>query len=191
MLAFFKVIFLVSSVIFLQSCATDDKDNLVLDAEGGSLISEDTEGSTGSDATEIEVEDNIAAIVEMDDIETIDQRLANELIEVGDRVFFDYDQSIIAEEGRDTLLKQAQFLNKNSNLSITITGHCDERGTREYNLALGERRASSVKNYLVSLGIEANRISVISYGKEKPTVAGQNDWAWSQNRTAITLINNL
>ena len=190
MLAFFKIIFLVSSVIFLQSCATDDKDNLVLDAEGGSLISEDTEGSTGSDATEIEVEDNIAAIVEMDDIETIDQRLANELIEVGDRVFFDYDQSIITEEGRDTLLKQAQFLNKNSNLSITITGHCDERGTREYNLALGERRASSVKNYLVSLGIEANRISVISYGKEKPTVAGQNDWAWSQNRTAITLINN-
>ena len=190
MLAFFKIIFLVSSVIFLQSCATDDKDNLVLDAEGGSLISEDTEGSTGSDSTEIEVEDNIAAIVEMDDIETIDQRLANELIEVGDRVFFDYDQSIIAEEGRDTLLKQAQFLNKNSNLLITITGHCDERGTREYNLALGERRASSVKNYLVSLGIEANRISVISYGKEKPTVAGQNDWAWSQNRTAITLINN-
>ncbi len=81
MLAFFKIIFLVSSVIFLQSCATDDKDNLVLDAEGGSLISEDTEGSTGSDATEIEVEDNIAAIVEMDDIETIDQRLANELID--------------------------------------------------------------------------------------------------------------
>ena len=190
MLAFFKIIFLVSSVIFLQSCATDDQDNLVLDAEGGPLISEDTEGSTGSDSTEIEVEDNIAAIVEMDDIETIDQRLANELIEVGDRVFFDYDKSIIAEEGRDTLLKQAQFLNKNSNLSITITGHCDERGTREYNLALGERRASSVKNYLVSLGIEANRISVISYGKEKPTVAGQNDWAWSQNRTAITLINN-
>ncbi len=112
MLAFFKIIFLVCSVIFLQSCATDDKDNLVLDAEGGSLISEDTEGSTGSDATEIEVEDNIAAIVEMDDIETIDQRLANELIEVGDRVFFDYDQSIITEEGRDTLLKQAQFLNK-------------------------------------------------------------------------------
>ena len=187
MLAFFKIIFLVSSVIFLQSCATDDKDNLVLDAEGGSLISEDTEGSTGSDATEIEVEDNIAAIVEMDDIETIDQRLANELIEVGDRVFFDYDQSIIAEEGRDTLLKQAQFLNKNSNLSITITGHCDERGTREYNLALGERRANAAKDYLMTYGISSDRITVLSYGKERPVDSGSNPLSWSKNRRSVTV----
>ena len=109
---------------------------------------------------------------------------------VPDRVFFATNKSSLTTKSRETLRKQAKYLRKNKNLNVTIDGHADERGTREYNLALGERRASSVKNYLVSLGIEANRISVISYGKEKPTVAGQNDWAWSQNRTAITLINN-
>ena len=109
---------------------------------------------------------------------------------VPDRVFFATNKSKFTTRSRDTLRKQATWLRKNKDVTVTVEGHADERGTREYNLALGERRASSVKNYLVSLGIEANRISVISYGKEKPTVAGQNDWAWSQNRTAITLINN-
>ena len=99
---------------------------------------------------------------------TVEEKLASELVEVGDRIFFGYDESIITDQSADTLQQQYQFLIRNPDLSITITGHCDERGTREYNLALGERRASAAKNYLISLGISSNRISVISYGKEKP-----------------------
>ena len=184
MSTYLKAFITLIILIYIQGCATDNKENLVLDAEGGLL------DDTDSISTEIEVEENVAQKIEIDEVESVNQQLTNQLIEVGDRVFFEYDQTVIAEEGRDTLLKQAQFLNNNMDISITITGHCDERGTREYNLALGERRASSVKNYLVSLGIDANRISIISYGKEKPSVAGHNDWAWSQNRTAITIINN-
>ena len=183
---YLKVFMALIIFAYMQGCAKEHMEDLVLNAEGRAL-SQDEEGSS---STEIEVEENIAQKIEMDDVETITQRLTNELIEVGDRVFFDYDQSVIMDEGQETLLKQAQFLNKNTDILVTVTGHCDERGTREYNLALGERRASSVKNYLVSLGIDADRISIISYGKEKPSVAGYNDWAWSQNRTAITLINN-
>ena len=183
---YLKVFMALSIFAYMQGCAKENMEDLVLNAEGRAL----SQGEEGSSSTEIEVEENIAQKIEMDDVETITQRLTNELIEVGDRVFFDYDQSVIMDEGQETLLKQAQFLNKNTDILVTVTGHCDERGTREYNLALGERRASSVKNYLVSLGIDADRISIISYGKEKPSVAGHNDWAWSQNRTAITLINN-
>ena len=184
MSTYLKAFITLIMLIYVQGCSTDNKENLVLDAEGGQL------NDTDSSSTEIEVEENVAQKIEIDEVESVNQQLTNQLIEVGDRVFFEYDQTVISEEGRDTLLKQAQFLNNNIDISITITGHCDERGTREYNLALGERRASSVKNYLVSLGIDANRISIISYGKEKPSVAGHNDWAWSQNRTAITIINN-
>ena len=110
--------------------------------------------------------------------------------EVPAKIYFDYNQYAIDDMDSTTLDLQATWLDENPSKYILIEGHCDERGTREYNLALGERRASSVKNYLVSLGIDANRISIISYGKEKPSVAGHNDWAWSQNRTAITIINN-
>ena len=110
--------------------------------------------------------------------------------EVPAKIYFDYNQYSIDDMDSSTLDLQANWLDENPSKYILIEGHCDERGTREYNLALGERRASSVKNYLVSLGIDADRISIISYGKEKPSVAGHNDWAWSQNRTAITLINN-
>ena len=106
------------------------------------------------------------------------------------KIYFDYDSYLLTSMAESTLDMQVTWMDQNPDKFILIEGHCDERGTREYNLALGERRASSVKNYLVSLGIDANRISVISYGKEKPSVSGHNDWAWSQNRTAITIINN-
>jgi len=89
---------------------------------------------------------------------------------VGDRVFFDYDKSDIKAEGRQVLQRQADWLKKYSNVTVTVEGHCDERGTREYNLALGERRATAVKKMLVALGVPASRVSTISYGKERPAV---------------------
>src|SRR6201988_1750397 len=106
---------------------------------------------------------------------------------VGDRVFFDTDMSNIREDGRQTLNRQAEWLKKYTNYQITIAGHCDERGTREYNLALGERRANAAKQYLVSLGVESSRLQTVSYGKERPAVLGSNDWAWSQNRRGVTV----
>ena len=108
---------------------------------------------------------------------------------VGDRVFFDFDKSDIKPEGRQILQRQADWLKKYPNVTVTVEGHCDDRGTREYNLALGERRASAAKKMLVALGVPAARISTISYGKERPAVVGDNEAAWAQNRRAVTVIN--
>ena len=107
----------------------------------------------------------------------------------GDRVFFAFDRSDISAEAREILTRQADWLRRYPNVTVTIEGHCDERGTREYNLALGERRAQAVKNVLVALGIPASRINTISYGKERPIVVGSNEEAWVQNRVAITTVN--
>src|SRR5437667_8070832 len=107
---------------------------------------------------------------------------------VGDRVYFDTDQSVVREDGRQTLSKQAEWLKKYGNYAITIEGKCDERGTREYNLALGERRANAAKQYLVAQGLPAQRINTISYGKERPEVVGSDEGAWARNRVAITAL---
>jgi peptidoglycan-associated lipoprotein len=107
---------------------------------------------------------------------------------VGDRVYFDTDMSNIREDGRATLGRQAEWLKKYTNYAITIEGHCDERGTREYNLALGERRANAARQYLVAQGIPAARIKTISYGKERPEVVGSDEAAWARNRVAVTTL---
>ena len=107
----------------------------------------------------------------------------------GDRVFFDYDQVDIKPEGQQTLQKQSEWLRRYPNVTVTIEGHCDERGTREYNLALGERRAQAVKNVLVASGITPSRITTISYGKERPAVVGSSEEAYAQNRRAVTTVN--
>lgn len=113
---------------------------------------------------------------------------ADFVVNVGDRVFFGYDQYDLSQEARDTLGRQATWLNQYSNLRITVEGHADERGTREYNLALGERRANSVKNYLTALGVDGSRITTVSYGKERPAVPGSNDTSWAQNRRGVTVV---
>ena len=110
------------------------------------------------------------------------------VVNVGDRVFFDFDKYNLKPEARDILQRQAAWLKKYPSVTIDVEGHCDERGTREYNLALGERRANSSKNYLVALGVNPNRIKTISYGKERPAVTGSNDAAWAQNRRAVTVV---
>ena len=107
---------------------------------------------------------------------------------VGDRVYFDTDMSNIREDGRGTLAKQAEWLKKYTNYPITIEGKCDERGTREYNLALGERRANAVRQYLVAQGVPADRVKTISYGKERPEAVGSDEGAWARNRVGITVL---
>jgi len=104
-----------------------------------------------------------------------------------DRVFFGLDKSDIDDKARTTLRSQAEWLQRYPQKRITIEGHCDERGTREYNLALGERRANAAKNYLAALGIDPSRITTISYGKERPEALGSDESAWAQNRRAVTV----
>ena len=113
---------------------------------------------------------------------------ADKLISVGDRVLFDYDSAELSNDAKLILDKQSRFLRANTDLTFTIEGHCDERGTREYNLALGEQRATAVRDYLVIEGISPDRLRVISYGKEKPAVVGSNDMAFAKNRRAVTTI---
>ncbi|MGM0423086.1 MAG: peptidoglycan-associated lipoprotein Pal [Pseudomonadota bacterium] len=110
------------------------------------------------------------------------------VVNVGDRVFYGYDQHTLTSEARETVERQAAWLKKHPNLRVTIEGHADERGTREYNLALGERRAQAVRNHLTALGIDESRVNTISYGKERPAVTGSNSSAWAQNRRAVTVI---
>ena len=106
---------------------------------------------------------------------------------VPDRVVFATNESVLTTRSRDTLRKQATWLRKNSDITVVLEGHADERGTREYNLALGERRANSAKDYLMTYGVSASRISVISYGKERPVDAGSNPLSWSKNRRSVTV----
>ena len=106
---------------------------------------------------------------------------------VPDRVFFATNETILTTASRETLRAQAAWLRKNSSINVVLEGHADERGTREYNLALGERRANSAKDYLMTYGISSDRISVLSYGKERPVDAGSNPLAWSKNRRSVTV----
>ncbi len=105
----------------------------------------------------------------------------------GDRIFFDTDKFNVDAEDQSTLQRQAQWLARYPNVRVTVEGHADERGTREYNLALGERRANSAKNYLASLGVDSSRIQTVSYGKERPQALGSDEQSWAQNRRAVTI----
>ena len=118
-----------------------------------------------------------------------ESKMARDFMEhAEDRVFFAFDSSAISADSAEILNTQVKWLKKHHNVNVVVQGYCDERGTREYNLALGERRANAVKQYLVSHGVAADRISTISYGKERPAVLGNNEAAWAQNRRAVTVI---
>ena len=118
-----------------------------------------------------------------------DKTPAEKLAQVGDTVNFGFDSAELTVSARSTLNRQAAFLSLNPDLMIVIEGHADERGTREYNLALGERRATAVRDYLVAKGINSARVRTVSYGKERPVVAGSDETAWAKNRRAATVLN--
>ena len=118
-----------------------------------------------------------------------DKTPAEKLAQVGDTVNFDFDSAELTVSARSTLNRQAAFLSLNPDLMIVIEGHADERGTREYNLALGDRRATAVRDYLVAKGINSARVRTVSYGKERPAAAGSDEAAWTKNRRAATVLN--
>lgn len=167
-----KFLMICAVAVSLSACAGDDE--ATMDKEAGM----EREGITDAPLADV-YGDNITQPGTQADL------VAN----VGDRVFFGYDRYDLSPEARSVLEAQAQWLAQYPTLSITVEGHADERGTREYNLALGERRANSTKNYLVALGVSPSRINTISYGKERPAVPGSNDSAWSQNRRGVTKVN--
>ena len=166
----FKVLSMFAALLLLAACETASTSD-----EGGATTTTTT-GSSGS--TEVAP----ATPAEL----SLQEQLINE---VGDRVFFDFDKYNLKPEGRGTVEALAAWLNSRQGVTLTIEGHADERGTREYNLALGERRANSVKDYLIALGINAGRLTTISYGEERPAVPGSYEEAWAQNRRAEFVVN--
>ena len=162
-------------VLFVAACATTPKD------------SADSSGS-GSSSSESDVSSE-GTITETSGTGIVSGSQEDLIVNVGDRVFFNYDSAELDTDAQELLQDQVAWLKQYSNVSVIIEGHCDERGTREYNLALGEKRAQSVKNYLINLGISSDRVSTISYGKERPAVVGSNDGAWAQNRRSVTIVN--
>lgn len=111
------------------------------------------------------------------------------VLNVGDRVFFDFDKSDLTPDSRATVERWAAWLKQYPSVTVTIEGHCDERGTREYNIGLGERRADATRRYLVALGVNPDRVGTVSYGKERPVCVTSNESCWSQNRRGIMLVN--
>ena len=172
---FYKFFISIFMVLFVAACATTPKDSADSSGSGSS--------SSGSDVSS---EGTITETVGSGIVSGSQEDL---IVNVGDRVFFGYDSSDLDSDALELLQDQVAWLKQNSDVSVTIEGHCDERGTREYNLALGEKRAQAVKNYLIGLGINPDRVSTISYGKERPAVVGSNDGAWSQNRRSVTIVN--
>ena len=172
---FYKFFISIFMVLFVAACATTPKDSADSSGSGSS--------SSGSDVS------SEGTITETSGTGIVSGSQEDLIVNVGDRVFFGYDSSDLDSDALELLQDQVAWLKQNSDVNVTIEGHCDERGTREYNLALGEKRAQAVKNYLIGLGINPDRVSTISYGKERPAVVGSNDGAWAQNRRSVTLVN--
>ena len=181
---FYRILYTLLLVSFVSACSTTSKDTA--DSSGSGSSGEFNTATT----SEGEASTSSAIDTTTSDFSGIIRGTQKDLIvSVGDRVFFDYDSAELNGDAKELLQAQAAWLKQYNKTSVIIEGHCDERGTREYNLALGERRAQAVKNYLNGLGVSTSSMSTISYGKERPAVVGSNDDAWSQNRRSVTKVN--
>jgi peptidoglycan-associated lipoprotein len=198
-----RFLLLAAGALLLTACETASEIDAAATGAAGSSASESSAASSstssssgsGSDSSSGSSSSSSSSTSTSDSTSGSDSSLTYDtnpqtaLIKVGDRVHFDYDSAELDDDSRTTLDRQVEFLNQNPSIMITVEGHCDERGTREYNLALGEKRASSVKDYLIASGVNSARISTVSYGKERPQVLGSNSAAWKMNRRSVTTIN--
>ena len=166
---FQRILGIVAATILLAACET------------ASQVSGDSASTSASDTASSSAASSSSA--------TSTKTSAEKLAQVGDTVNFDFDSAELTVSARSTLNRQSAFLSVNPDLMIVIEGHADERGTREYNLALGERRATAVRDYLVAKGINSARVRTVSYGKERPAVSGSDEEAWAKNRRAATVLN--
>ena len=161
---------------FISACSTTSQD--ASETSGSGTSGEFNTATTSEESSGISIDDESSVIPgSQEDL----------IVNVGDRIFFAYDSYELDADAQELLQHQAAWLKQYNKASITIEGHCDERGTREYNLALGERRANAAKDYLMTYGVASDRISVISYGKERPVDSGSSPLAWSKNRRSVTV----
>lgn len=167
-----KILGILAAVALVGACETASEESATKSASGAS-----TSASTMAKPAPAVQETGIKAGSQQDLV-----------VNVGDRVFFDFDRYNVRPDQQPVLDKQIAWLKANPSVTIAVEGHCDERGTREYNLALGERRANSVKDYLVAAGVNPERVKTISYGKERPVALGSTEEAWSQNRRGVTKV---
>ncbi len=166
-----KILTLFATLLLLGACASAD----------------DEQASTGSDGAAASGTDSSVSSNAIPGPQAGSQE--DLTVNVGDRVFFDFDSSELRADARETTDRLAVWLGNHQGVTLTVQGHADERGTTEYNLALGDRRASAVRDYLIALGVSPNRLSTISYGEEVPAVTGQGEWAWNQNRRGQFQVN--
>ncbi|MBI3441954.1 MAG: peptidoglycan-associated lipoprotein Pal [Proteobacteria bacterium] len=169
-----RILSLLAVLVLVAGCSSTPKDTGSLSTDGSLTPAESTHLT---DITGTEMTQGATPGTQQDLV-----------VNVGDRVFFGYDKYDLSPEARATAEKQAMWLKKYPHLNISIEGHCDERGTREYNLALGEKRAMTLRNYLIALGVESGRIQTISYGKERPAVTGSDETSWAQNRRGVVVV---
>jgi peptidoglycan-associated lipoprotein len=171
----FSLVTTFAAALLLAACSTPSEEASTTSGSGSSGTGTTSQSSSGTQGSTIPG----PAPGSQEDL----------TVEVGDRVFFDYDKFNVRDDQRGTVEALAAWLDTNPSVTLAIEGHCDERGTREYNLALGERRANSVRDYLVALGVNPARLSTVSYGEERPAVLGSNDSAWAQNRRGVFVVN--
>lgn len=178
---------LAAATFLLAACETAStiSEEAASSADSGATSAASSSTSTASEASSSSSSATSAASAEATALE----QARGELMTIGDTVLFGFDSSALSADAMATLDKQAAFLNAKPALRVKIEGHADERGTREYNLALGERRASATRDYLVARGVDGSRIRIVSYGKERPAVVGSNEEAWAKNRRSVTVLN--
>lgn len=181
LIALAAVAFFVAACETASQTSTDSAGESSSSTASSSASTSSSSGTSGSSSSS----SSSAASSSAGGIDSVEDKLAA----VGNTVYFGYDSAVLDGNSQATLYRQAAFLKGNPSLTVTIEGHCDERGTREYNLALGERRAAAARDYLLAQGVDPARIRVISYGKERPVAAGSNETSWSKNRRAATVLN--
>jgi peptidoglycan-associated lipoprotein len=179
-----RLIALAAVAFFVAACETASQTSTDSAGESSSSTASSSASTSSSSGTSGSSSSS-AASSSAGGVDSVEDKLAA----VGNTVYFGYDSAVLDGNSQATLYRQAAFLKGNPSLTVTIEGHCDERGTREYNLALGERRAAAARDYLLAQGVDPARIRVISYGKERPVAAGSNETSWSKNRRAATVLN--
>ena len=192
-----RLIALVAVAFFIAACetasqtTTDSSGESSSSTAASSASTSSSSGSSGSSGSSSSSSSSSGGSASSSSSSGITDKASAEdaLAAIGNTVFFDYDSSALSADAEGTLMRQAAFLNANPALTVTLESHCDERGTREYNLALGERRGSAARDFLLAQGVDSARIRVVSYGKERPAAAGSNESSWAKNRRAATVIN--
>ena len=180
-----RLFILCIGTVFLAACETASTTSV---GSAGDASSSASASSTSSGTASSSSSSSTAAATEAETLSP-EEKLKKEFAKVGSTILFDYDSSALSDYAQRTLDRQAAFLKARPQTRVLMGGHADERGTREYNLALGERRASAARDYLVSKGISSERVRIISYGKERPAKVGSNEAAWRLNRRAETRLN--